>query len=81
MPDSLWVWKYVVINRAWGAWLLTECVDPWLPMKGRGGIWLAVEYRVVSLSYRGRGTRLPRGQRSTVTLGGQDTDDCFQQSC
>lgn len=26
MHDSLWVWKYMVINWAWGAWLLTECV-------------------------------------------------------
>lgn len=33
MHDSLWVWKYMVINRAWGAWLLTECV--WV----RGYLW------------------------------------------
>lgn len=79
--DALWVWKYMVINRAWGAWLLTECVGAWLPTKGRRNIWLAMEYRVVSLSYGDRGTCLPRRQRSVVTLGGQGTNECFQQSC
>lgn len=58
MHDSLWVWKYMVINWAWGAWLLTECV--WV----LGYLW----NRVVSLSYG-----------SMVTLGGQDTSECFQQ--
>lgn len=79
--DALWVWKYMVINRAWGAWLLTECVGAWLPTKGRRNIWLAMEYGVVSLSYGDRGTRLPRRQRSVVTMGGQGTNECFQQSC